>query len=106
MPQLSNLWFVPFALLVLGWVAMLDRRLRGLERRVGGPVVAPSKERLEVVARDPGRKIEAIKLYRERTGVGLAEAKAAVEAMARGEAPRAWATGGAATGFDGSDDLG
>jgi len=28
-----------------------------------------------------GRKIEAIKAYRERYGVGLAEAKAAVEAM-------------------------
>src|SRR5258708_3239242 len=32
-----------------------------------------------------GRKIGAIKLYREQTGVGLAEAKAAVEAMAGGE---------------------
>jgi ribosomal protein L7/L12 len=31
-----------------------------------------------------GRKIEAIKLYRAQTGVGLAEAKAAVEAMERG----------------------
>ena len=30
--------------------------------------------------------IHAIKLYREATGVGLAEAKGAVEAMARGEA--------------------
>jgi uncharacterized protein (DUF2342 family) len=28
-----------------------------------------------------GRKIEAIKLYREQTNVGLAEAKAAVEAL-------------------------
>jgi len=28
-----------------------------------------------------GRKIEAIKVYRERTGAGLAEAKAAVDAM-------------------------
>jgi ribosomal protein L7/L12 len=34
-----------------------------------------------------GRKIEAIKLYRERTGVGLAEAKAAVEALQPGQAP-------------------
>jgi ribosomal protein L7/L12 len=32
-----------------------------------------------------GRKIEAIKLYREQTGVGLKEAKDAVEAMERGE---------------------
>lgn len=32
-----------------------------------------------------GRKVEAIKRWRERTGVGLAEAKAAVEAIERGE---------------------
>ena len=32
-----------------------------------------------------GKKIEAIKLFRERTGAGLAEAKKAVEAMERGE---------------------
>ena len=30
-----------------------------------------------------GRKINAIKLYRERTGVGLAEAKDAIEAWER-----------------------
>jgi Ribosomal protein L7/L12 C-terminal domain len=30
-----------------------------------------------------GRAIQAIKMYREATGVGLKEAKAAVEAMAR-----------------------
>jgi ribosomal protein L7/L12 len=33
-----------------------------------------------------GRKIEAIKLVREQTGCGLAEAKAAVEKLERGEA--------------------
>jgi ribosomal protein L7/L12 len=32
-----------------------------------------------------GRKIEAIKLFRERTGAGLAQAKEAVEAFERGE---------------------
>jgi ribosomal protein L7/L12 len=32
-----------------------------------------------------GRKIDAIKLYRDRTGAGLAEAKAAVEALEQGE---------------------
>ncbi len=32
-----------------------------------------------------GHKIEAIKLYRERTGTGLKEAKDAVEAVERGE---------------------
>jgi large subunit ribosomal protein L7/L12 len=33
-----------------------------------------------------GHKIEAIKLYRERTGLGLKEAKDAVEALERGDA--------------------
>lgn len=33
---------------------------------------------------DDGQKIAAIKLYRERTGFGLAEAKAAVEHIGRG----------------------
>lgn len=34
-----------------------------------------------------GRKIEAIKLYREQSGLGLKEAKDAVEAMERGDPP-------------------
>jgi ribosomal protein L7/L12 len=32
-------------------------------------------------ARDPSKKIQAIKLYRELTGLGLKEAKDAVEAF-------------------------
>src|SRR3954468_363698 len=36
---------------------------------------------------DEGQKIEAIKLYRERTGAGLKESKDAVEAIGRGQAP-------------------
>jgi ribosomal protein L7/L12 len=36
-----------------------------------------------------GRKIEAIKLYRERTGAGLKQAKDAVEAIERGQEPPA-----------------
>jgi ribosomal protein L7/L12 len=35
-----------------------------------------------------GEKIGAVKLYRERTGVGLKEAVDAIEAMQRGEQPR------------------
>jgi ribosomal protein L7/L12 len=38
---------------------------------------------------EAGRKIEAIKLFRERTGAGLKEAKDAVEAIERGQAPPA-----------------
>ena len=34
-----------------------------------------------------GRKIEAVKRYREETGAGLAEAKSAVESIDAGDAP-------------------
>lgn len=43
----------------------------------------PLSERVWELARDPSRKIEAIKAYREETGCGLAEAKKAVEAFIR-----------------------
>ncbi len=44
----------------------------------------PEEIEAEVLAiLENGRKIEAIKLYRERTGAGLKEAKDAVEALAR-----------------------
>jgi ribosomal protein L7/L12 len=44
----------------------------------------PPSERVIQLASDPSRKIEAIKVYREETGAGLAEAKAAVEALIDG----------------------
>lgn len=43
----------------------------------------PVMEDIQILLRK-GQMIQAIKLYRERTGAGLAEAKAAVERMARG----------------------
>ena len=52
------------------------------------PKAAPAEGGATVASlMQAGRKIEAIKLYREQTGAGLADAKDAVEAMARGEAP-------------------
>lgn len=50
-----------------------------------------SNQRLEDEVRTlltGGRKIEAIKVYREATGAGLAEAKDAVERIERGDAVR------------------
>jgi hypothetical protein len=41
----------------------------------------PLSPEVQAVARNPARKIEAIKLHREQTGVGLKEAKDAVEAF-------------------------
>jgi large subunit ribosomal protein L7/L12 len=46
----------------------------------GGAVSASSQVMDEI---RHGKKIQAIKLYREQTGVGLKEAKDAVEALAR-----------------------
>src|ERR1017187_1395564 len=49
----------------------------------------PNPDSLEGAVRSlltQGQKIAAIKLYREQTGVGLAEAKNAVESIERGDA--------------------
>jgi hypothetical protein len=66
-------------------------RLRGIEQKLNAllrhhgvdpmPSHLPLSERVKELAADPRRKIEAIKVYREETGVGLAEAKDAVEAF-------------------------
>lgn len=70
----------------------ISGRLARLERKVdrildhlgiGGPDPPPEGV-ADLLAQ--GRKIEAIKVYREKTGVGLAEAKAAVEAYEPGRA--------------------
>jgi large subunit ribosomal protein L7/L12 len=42
---------------------------------------------------EAGQKIEAIKLFRERTGAGLKKSKDAVEAIQRGQAPPASSLG-------------
>lgn len=39
----------------------------------------PLSDRVKEIARDPARKIEAIKVYREETGASLVDAKKAVE---------------------------
>ena len=56
--------------------------------RVEPPAGPPGidQEQIRQLVRD-GNKIRAIKLYREQTGAGLRDAKDAVEAIERGEAP-------------------
>ena len=75
-------------------VAELERRISALEARLssqstviaGGNSVPDGRPQDDEILREirAGRKINAIKLYRERTGVGLQGAKEAVEAMERG----------------------
>lgn len=62
------------------------------------PDVSPDDAELLGLIRE-GKKIEAVKLYRERHPVGLKEAKDAVEALAAGRTPAA-----AATPDDGDND--
>lgn len=53
----------------------------------GGPQLdSDDVEEPLIVLLEQGKKLEAIKLYRARTGAGLAEAKAAVEQLQRQEA--------------------
>jgi large subunit ribosomal protein L7/L12 len=67
----------------------LERRLRRLESGAYGPNPSPRLDALGTPSPDiealilRGEKIEAIRTYREQTGVGLKEAKDAVEDMQR-----------------------
>jgi uncharacterized protein YoxC len=70
--------------------ANTSSRIRGLEQKLNALLrhlrVDPThgfslSERVKELAADPRRKIEAIKVYREETGAGLAEAKEAVESF-------------------------
>ncbi len=45
-------------------------------------------DRVRTVAADPSRKIEAIRLFQEESGLGLAEAKEAVEELIRSSSKR------------------
>lgn len=67
--------------------ASSDPRLRAIDRKLdlilanlGIENADPLRDDVKLLMRQ-GSKIEAIKLYRERTGVGLKEAKDAVEAI-------------------------
>jgi len=58
----------------------IERKLDALLKHQGLSVPpAGMSEEVQRLARDPARKIEAFKLHREQTGLGLAEAKAEIE---------------------------
>jgi ribosomal protein L7/L12 len=60
--------------------ARLDRKLDALIRHAGIDLPKLAAEEAAALAR-AGKKIEAIKLYREYTGCSLAEAKEKVESL-------------------------
>ena len=66
-------------------VVHLQRHVELIARHLNIDITRPPEmsDRVKELAADPSRKIEAIKLLREETGAGLAEAKEAVEAYQR-----------------------
>jgi ribosomal protein L7/L12 len=67
-------------------VARLEQQVEFLAGRLGlGDMLSERPDMTEIQQLlQRGQKIEAIKVYRQKTGVGLKEAKDAVEAMERG----------------------
>ena len=61
-------------------VVRTERKVDALLRHSGVDLLAVANQEVESLVK-AGRKIEAIKAYRELTGASLAEAKAAVERM-------------------------
>jgi hypothetical protein len=64
-------------------VARVDRKLNLILKQmsISFDEFAVLSDRVKELARDPNRKIEAIKAYRDETGAGLAEAKGTIEAF-------------------------
>jgi hypothetical protein len=62
----------------------IEHKLDLILTHLGIEYVAPPKAAWQELADDPARKIDAIKAYREQQGVGLKEAKDAVEAYIEG----------------------
>jgi ribosomal protein L7/L12 len=93
-------WWATFTVLFIVWqwlallrsnvrlkkrILNLEIRFHKLQDHIGFVADAnpPITEDVKVLARTPGSKIAAIKLYRQQTGAGLKEAKDAVERMER-----------------------
>lgn len=80
--------FTIMVVLAIALLLFVLKRLGGdtrIEMPAGADVAPPSQDAIENAGRS-GRKIEAIKLYRERHNVGLKEAKEAVERIGRNPA--------------------
>ncbi len=93
-------WWAPVPALFIFWqwlsllranerlqkrVLDLEIRFHKLQDHIGfvADPNPPITDDVKVLARTPGSKIAAIKLYRQQTGAGLKEAKDAVERMER-----------------------
>ena len=73
-----------------GRLARLERKIDAIIRHLNVAYVDPVSpdglsQEVQQLANDPAKKIQAIKRHREQTGLGLKEAKDAVEAYMSGE---------------------
>ncbi|MBM2620441.1 ribosomal protein L7/L12 [Actinoplanes sp. LDG1-06] len=64
-------------------LAAIERKLDAVMAHLGIEEPSPAEDAQVLAHLMRGEKIQAIKVYRERTGAGLAEAKDAVERLAR-----------------------
>ena len=90
----NYLWIVPCVLgyLALKQLALIARSLQSLEEMTsrllslegieGGAPAEPSP-RVRQLAANPAERVAAIRAYRQQTGLGLREAKAVVDELAR-----------------------
>jgi Ribosomal protein L7/L12 C-terminal domain len=67
-------------------LARLERKIDAILRHLNIEYVDPASperlsEEVQALANDPAKKIQAIKVHRQQTGLGLKEAKDAVEAF-------------------------
>jgi ribosomal protein L7/L12 len=61
-------------------LGLMERKIDAMLEHLGIPFTEPGFEEVDTYLR-AGKKLQAIKAYRDRTGAGLAEAKEAVERM-------------------------
>ena len=77
--------YASFRLSVAARLARLERKINAILRHLNIEYVDPASpeglsEEVQMLANDPVKKIQAITLHREQTGLSLKEAKDAVEA--------------------------
>jgi ribosomal protein L7/L12 len=84
---------VAAAVAVFAALMGLQRRLQTLEHRFSAllrqlnlapPLLYAPSEKVKQLAADPRRKIEAIRVFREETGISLKEAKTIIEELIEG----------------------
>jgi ribosomal protein L7/L12 len=62
-------------------IRRLERKVDAFLEHLGIPAPSNLSEEVKTLARDPQRKVSALLLHRQQTGLGLSEAKSDIEAF-------------------------